>query len=497
MNNSARVKLTNGRRGHADRRRFFSGQQCAALLLAVMLIILCGCTVPALAAGKRPKLQISKKTVDPGETFSVSWHEYDAEGVSIWKRTDKGDYEKIADVSNSSDGYSVKLDRPGVWYLTMMASYNGDWRQSDEYRVQVRNPAKGKPKLKINKKTAETGESFSLSWNEPYAENVVLWRKEGKGEWEKVASVSNNSSGYSVSVDQPGKWSFTLMGSYFGEDKQSSVVTINIKQSKKKDTGSSARGTNGGSGSGTVISSAEQAAEEKACKALEQKGMNNVWNLLFVIYEKVDIDGFKKSFTQKDIAEIKWYASQIKDTMESVTNGRMRIGQVTTVEIPETIRSASSYFGDTRCLKLGPGGDVNFNDLLTGKDITYVVVYAPLAGLPGTEDWLGLSPFTVGSGYTECEALQINWVDRRRTYYKMEGKKYSEEITVIVHELLHGVENNSRRNGWSDFEPLHNVEENGYKFEHSNLLWYKDLTRDQIKNGHRGFRRDSFYVRHR
>jgi hypothetical protein len=61
--------------------------------------------------------------------------------------------------------------------------------------------------------------------------------------------------------------------------------------------------------------------------------------------------------------------------------------------------------------------------------------------------------------------------------------------------MLHCVEANSWRNGWTGYEPVHSLAQNGYdgKLEY---LWFRDLTRDRLKNGKSGFHRVSFYVKH-
>ena len=83
--------------------------------------------------------------------------------------------------------------------------------------------------------------------------------------------------------------------------------------------------------------------------------------------------------------------------MEGITGGRMRIGTVEVVVRynPITSVSGSDYGQGFRALTYGPGGDVDISDLLETRDIQCVVVYAPIAGLKGTEGWYGLSPFTI------------------------------------------------------------------------------------------------------
>ena len=446
--------------------------------LVLILIALCGALTTAAAAAGDPVLYTNKWTVAPGEPFALSWNEPKADSVlSIWRRSDTSDYVKVGEAANKNNGYRITLDRPGRYYFCLMAVYNGQARQSAEIQIDVvgggsRKPSvAGNPLIYCNKPAVEVGERFCLSWYEDRADGEVwLWKRWGDHDYEFISEVPKRSDGYELSLDKKGTWYFSLMVMINGEAWQSDEYCVLVGADP----------------------------EDAQIRLMEEKGMTNVWNVLFVIYEKVDIDGFKKAFTSDQISAIEEYAKYFKYTVESVTGGWMQIGEVETVRYSAPVTSASSGKGtDCRALTYGPGGDVSFNGLLENRDINLVAVWAPLSGLKGTEGWLGLAPFIAGSGDTECSVLIINDVDTKKTYYSMDGVFYIEEMGALVHEMLHCIEYNSGNNGWNGFQALHDVEQNGYRFEHSNLLWYRDLTRDELKNGRRGFKRISFYVKHR
>ena len=446
--------------------------------VALCLVALWGITVTAAAASGDPVLYTNKWRAFPGERASLSWDEPDFDGdLSLWRWKGADEPQYIGNAPKKTDGYSIVLPERGVWYYCLTGTRKGTQRQSNTVEIRV-TPQGGKkattagdPVIYSNKTSVRAGEHFALSWYEYRADgDMTLWKRMENTDYEFVAYVPKHSDGYDITLDQNGTWYFSLMASIDGQAHQSDEFCVLVGASQ----------------------------EEADLRLAQEKGMNNTWNMLFLIYENVNIGNFRESFSANDIARIEMYARDIKYTMEGITAGRMQIGTVETIRISTPITSASSGLGsDCRALTYGPGGDVNFDDLLENRDVNAVAVFAPIGGLPGTGGWLGLAPFKAGKEDTECYVLIINDVDLNVTYYNMEGISYMEESTALVHELLHCVEQNSRDNGWEQFEALHDVEENGYRFEHGNLLWYKDLTRNQLKNGHKGFKRISFYVKHR
>jgi hypothetical protein len=82
--------------------------------------------------------------------------------------------------------------------------------------------------------------------------------------------------------------------------------------------------------------------------------------------------------------------------------------------------------------------------------------------------------------------------------YNLNGESYYVNMAVAIHETLHCVENNSRDNGFADFQIVHNAEENGYFGDGCDFLnWYHDLMTDNLKTGKKGFSKESFMVRHK
>ena len=445
------------------------------LLLFFVFFLLFACLFAgsSQAAAADPRIYINKYVADLDEPFSLSWYEPAADAIWLYYRYEDGHFQHISSVETSCDGYELSRSRPGKWGFVIRARYNGEIYQSNEVTVYIKPNglgfAKGDLSLYTNRVFLKPGEKFSLSWYEEDSDDsyIHIWRRPENGDYEYVDSVNKKSmAGYQIVTQGKdiGTWDYCLTATRQGITRQSNEVRV------------------------TVSNSAGQT--------------NNIWNVLFVIYRQADVGNFHKYFTDREISEIQYYADNIKYTMEGITGGRMRIGTVEVVVRynPITSVSGSDYGQGFRALTYGPGGDVDISDLLETRDIQCVVVYAPLSGLERTEGWYGLSPFSLDNMGTPCRALIVNAVDLNRTYYSMEGKTYSIQLGVIVHEMFHLVEQCSLANGWSGFENLHSFQENGYpknSDKDGDYPWYRDLARDQLKNGKRGFKEESFYIRHK
>lgn len=157
--------------------------------------------------------------------------------------------------------------------------------------------------------------------------------------------------------------------------------------------------------------------------------------------------------------------------------------------------STSGYNG----FSYGPGKDIDFDSYLEGKDYDFVYVFAPLSDLPEV-DWYGLGGMTYNYNgrrmYYAISSQFITWLGAPDL--KVYGDVYDSRVAVMVHEMLHCIETNSRYNGITDFTNIHDAEVNGYTAPGHDewLTWYHDVMRDQIKSGAKGFSEKSFYIHH-
>ena len=447
-------------------------------LLIVLLAFLSPVT-PAAAGEQEPALWTNKWIIAPGEHFSLSWDEPQADGrLGLWRRSSEGKYEHLASVAKQSDGYDVTLNEAGTWYFILTGYFGGTARQSNEIEITVRKSggkkpyAPGAPMLYGNRVSVSPREYIALSWDEERADgdHLALWKMKAEGNYEFVATVPKKSTGYRVRVDSVGTWYYCLTGYYDGEPRQSNSFC--------------------------VLSGASD--EDVAIRLMEEKGMNNTWNLLFIVCERADIGSFHKSFSRREMDEIRYYSQEIKRTLEGITEGWMHVGTVDYVEIHEPITSVSvNKKGPYRRLSYGTSGDLNFDYLLKDTDYTQIIIYAPLTSLEGTEGWWGYGGMEYWYQGEQYMTLQINAVDLKRSREELKGVSYPGELGVLVHEIFHSVEQFSYQNGWRGYALQdRDKERQEHGYQQDDIIWKHDLATNQLRDGCRGFSRISYYVKH-
>ncbi len=340
---------------------------------------------------------------------------------------------------------------------------------ADTGSKSVRDSAEGDPVLYCDKTEVYAGETFTLSWNEHDAELVYMYRYFNDGEHEGMGFLDTVKTDYSQRFNAVGKYTYYLaVLESDGQWKYSNFVDVYVT-----------------------------ADESEVCAQLAKRGMNNKWNLLFMVYKNVSLSGFSQSFGEAKLDAIRRQKNMIKWMLEKLSDGRMMVGTVDLVEVDEPITSVTNVGYSLPALSYGPGKDVDFNYIFDHKDITLVAVFAPLMGYQGQGDWLGLggTNITVNGKKIYTVILNDAYPDDAESW-TYEGITYPTISSALVHEILHCVETNARANGWSSFEGLHDNEQNGYDDVDGNYRWYKDLMRNTLDNGKYGFARQSFYVTH-
>ncbi len=327
------------------------------------------------------------------------------------------------------------------------------------------------PMIYARDDTVAPGGSTTIFWDIPDAEDLQLWvLNEGEKHFSQLAfPEKKGEQTVSFGPDDFGTRQYAMLVKFKdGEWAQSNIVYIKVRET-----------------------------EEHRVKRLESCGMDNVWNVLFMIYRTVHVGDYLKSFSDEEVAAIRWLAGELKPTIEGLSDGRMRIGTVNIMEVADPVTSASGP-SKPPTLVYGPEGDVDFNYILDHKDVNMVLVYAPLSDMTKECLWNGL-----GGTYMDYKGqlvyhLIANCVSTSRSVFTVDGRDYPLAITLPVHEMLHGIETNSRHNGFDGFETLHSHIDNGYPGEADDfLIWYHDLTRDRLKNGKKGFLPSSFYIAHK
>ena len=406
------------------------------------------------------------------ENFYLSWG-VDADQCVLYRSYNSGEFKGLGYVDNVQSSYTCHESEAGVYSYAIMTCKDGEvWKQSNIIDVTVYSN-EGilldiDPILTCDTNRAMINESFYLSWGVD-TDECVLYKSYNYGSFEELGHVDTARSAYMCNESELGIYSYYIRTRKKGEDwKQSNYIDVSV-----------------------------YADEETSCAYLEQKGMTNTWNLLFMVYRTVHIGDFEKSFTDAQIASVKRSASEMKYTMEGLSDNKMKIGTVDVIVVDEPVTSASGpiQYGGPATLTYGNDGDVDFTYIMDHKDINLVAVFVPLLGFNNQYGWLGLGGTTMNVRGQEIFTVIINDIDTSSERIECYGNEYLTASLACVHEMLHAVETNSRSVGWDDFQDLHSGDDNGYG--NGTYYWYHLLMTNTMDNGNLGFLRQSYYVKHR
>jgi len=242
--------------------------------------------------------------------------------------------------------------------------------------------------------------------------------------------------------------------------------------------------------------------------AAEEEVFDNHLNVLTVIYTNINTPDFKNSFSSKEVNEIKTVVSNAPDNFKRLSGGRFIIDKVDFKTITEPITSVSGSSASSKRRDLNYDSqddipnDINIDSYLENDEYDLVYVFAPLSGIKveAGQEWYGL-----GGSYYYFNGRRIYYAIANdspalvgKARYKIYNDYYDTRLGVVIHEILHCIETNSRNNGYSDFEILHSASDNGYKQTQYNewLDWYHDLMQDKLKNGKKGFTPEAFKISH-
>ncbi len=237
--------------------------------------------------------------------------------------------------------------------------------------------------------------------------------------------------------------------------------------------------------------------------------VDNRWDMLAVICPDVAIasTGFTDHFSAEEIRDIQRMLSEVPASLTARSGGRMVVSSMDIVISPQTVTTTTGNGYDGTAVKYGPGGDIDFDAYLAGHSYDQVIVFAPLRGY--AQGWLGLGGSVYHYGGRDVYVCIVNNDTHKslgNTTVVIDGQVYNTDTHAICHEILHSVEVNSVKNGWSGFASLHSLTEHGYRFDKNGkpmtglaseadaMRWQADLMQDRIRDGSRGFTQESFYV---
>ncbi len=426
------------------------------------------------AGNSKPLISCSKTEVGINEPFYLNWYAPDADWCVLWECYE-GENTSLGFVDKDEGHYKLQLSVPGT-YLYYLASMKNDenWEYSDSVSVCVsadkQNDSNADFVFYSSKTDVEIGEPVCLSWYAPEADWCVLWERRDGYDDVSLGFVNKDVSHYIIQHSEPGLYYYylaTMKNNENWEYSQFIPVMVAVQDDDTK------------------------------CEYLRYKGMNNIWNMLFMVYRNVDIGSFQNSFSDRDIASMKRIASEMEYTLEGISDGRMQVGTVDVVVVDDPVTSASEIYsyGGPPGLTYGKDGDVDFTYILDHRDINLVCAVAPILGLNNGYAWAGMGGSQLSFKGRLCYTVICNMIPDSDVQNECGGKYYPEECLLFVHEILHAVETNSRNNGYFEYEELHSGDINGYGNGHYG--WYRPLMTDTLNNGKRGFLKQSYYVSHK
>lgn len=220
---------------------------------------------------------------------------------------------------------------------------------------------------------------------------------------------------------------------------------------------------------------------------LEIAETTNKWNILVMIFQNVDTKvtqngkkiSFKNSISDSDIKDIKRILPKQGDNLSTLSDGKMGVKSMdfVTVTTPVTEVSDYNYSGDAYGIGKITGHKLDVQSKvvksavdkqLAKKQYNQIIAIAPLNGIDG--GWAGLASF-----YGTVPFAQI---DYEPTWFR--GKD-DYLLTVVTHEMLHGMEARTKEKDEDKIPSLHNSAEFGYKFD--SREWFIAYIRAKLPGG--------------
>ncbi len=224
---------------------------------------------------------------------------------------------------------------------------------------------------------------------------------------------------------------------------------------------------------------------------------DNEWEILVLIYRRVQTDIYRDAYYDDDIIETKQVIYELPDTFRKLSDGRMLVKNVDIQVIDAPLTSVSSAYGWAGCLTVGPGCDVDIDPYLENKLYNEVILFAPVYDYPdgANTGWGGL-----GGTWYDYRGHPVYIAQIKYCTYSWYGWVYGERYNIgtaaMVHETLHNVQSNSSRRGYWGYEDLHEAVANGYTSENEWFAWYHDMMQNCLISGNQGMQPQAYLVDH-
>ena len=179
--------------------------------------------------------------------------------------------------------------------------------------------------------------------------------------------------------------------------------------------------------------------------AEEEEVFDNHWNVLTLIYTKVDTPDFKNSFIGKKVSEIKTVVSNAPDNFKRLSDGRFIIDKVDFKTITEPITSVSGSSKSSKHRELNYDSsdeienDINIDAYLDNNEYDLVYVFAPLSGIKveAGQEWYGL-----GGSYYYFNGRRIYYAIANdspavvgKEDYPIYGDYFDTRLGIVINEM--------------------------------------------------------------
>ena len=240
---------------------------------------------------------------------------------------------------------------------------------------------------------------------------------------------------------------------------------------------------------------------------LEKAKTTNQWNVLAVIFPTVETDvdlhgkktvlqpdgdgltHYKATLTDEEIEGIHYTTDKLKKSFAEVSGNLVNVCNIDYVTATEPVTEVTDAMdGKGYCLDINSKSVSKVVDkYIAQKSYQQIILYAPLSTIAG--GWWGLG----GTKYKGINFCQIS-CDKNTAITKDKDKSFIEG--VLIHEILHGVNNES--NVYDPTTPYLHENDGEYKeqYPHNNIdnnkTYYIDYMRHTLPDG-RGIDPRAYY----
>lgn len=401
-----------------------------ALSLAVAAVTALSVGLNASAAGINYKWTFDRSSSDPYQRMG-------------WRSNSSTNYSVDSKVHSDNSWYSIKIENTNYCSSLIERTYNVQPKTTYRFSAMVKYSGY---QLNPEAKTQNTGACIGKA---PFYDG-------------EATNFYPNESGYSVSSD------WTLLEYEFTTAANETAVNLCLQ--------------NGGNCKGTAWFSDVK---------LEKAELTNNWDVLVVIFNNIDANIIKDgktvrhtaSLRENDVKDINSLVlDKLPETLKALSNNKMNINSIdryyTDEPLTEKDLVMEDYYDSETNILHGYSIDFTNSTLISKlldpylekKHYEQILVFAPFNGIAG--GWWGLT----GARYKGVHFSQFT------NSWDGAFKASANASLLVIHEMLHGLENDSIALIGDKTPNLHDKEKL-YSADMSNYDWYKLYLNSTLPDG--------------